>query len=237
LSCKAGNSRTEAASRARSRVLHRTQGACVAIALTASAAAAQEIGRLYATRPPPGSAFLRIVNAEPTAAAKLNGSDLPIDKNAVASRYRVVRANEPIRLTVDGVATEVAAKPQADQFYTIAIARDGKTWSSTAIDEGQGSANDLKAQLRFFNLSGTCDASLRIADGPVVFQATAFGHFNSRTINPVQARLEATCNGASAALTLPQLRSGDHFSLFLVEIAGKPALVGQFDETEPYRDQ
>ena len=56
-------------------------------------------------------------------------------------------------------------------------------------------------------------------------------------INPVQARLEATCNGASAALTLPQLRSGDHFSLFLVEIAGKPALVGQFDETEPYRDQ
>ena len=157
--------------------------------------AAQEIGRLYDTRPPPGYAFIRMVaggDLKVGVKLRVDSAELPVDENDVASRYR---------------------------------------------DEGQGSANDLKAQLRFFNLIPGCEASLKVADGPSVFDAATFGSVKSRAINPVQARLEASCNGRSAPSRLPQLRAGDHYSLFFREVAGKPTLTGQFDETEPYRDR
>jgi hypothetical protein len=53
----------------------------------------------------------------------------------------------------------------------------------------------------------------------------------------VEAQLEAACGGSSASLKLPQLRAGDHYSLFLTQTGGRSALSGQFDETEPYRDR
>lgn len=118
------------------------------------------------------------------------------------------------------------------------VAREGANWTSRAIDEGQGSnASDLKAQLRFFNLMPGCEATLRIAEGPTVFDAVAFTAVKSRAINPVEAQLEVTCGGSNASLKLPQLRAGDHYSLFLTQTGGKGVLSGQFDETEPYRER
>jgi alginate O-acetyltransferase complex protein AlgF len=209
--------------------------------LAISPAAAQEIGKLYATRPPPGSAFIRVASiGDSKSGTKLhiNARDLPIEGNAVASRYRAMRADTPIKLLVDGAAVGDNFPFLADRFYTVVVAREGANWTSHAINEGQGgNASDLKAQLRFFNLVPGCEATLRIAEGPTVFDAVAFTTVKSRAINPVEAQLEATCGGSNVSLKLPQLRAGDHYSLFLTQTGGRSALTGQFDETEPYRDR
>lgn len=207
--------------------------------LAISPAPAQEIGKLYATRPPPGSAFIRVATiGDIKAGTKLhiNARDLPIDD--VASRYRAVRADASIKLSIDGAAVGENVTFLPDRFYTVVVAREGANWTSHAIDECQGgNASDLKAQLRFFNLMPGCEATLRIAEGPTVFDAIAFATVKSRAINPVEAQLEATCGGSNASLKLPPLRSGDHYSLFLTQVGGKSALSGQFDETEPYRER
>jgi hypothetical protein len=209
--------------------------------LAIGSAPAQEIGKLYATRPPPGAVFIRVVSigdAKAGTRLHINARDLPIADNDAASRYRAVRADAPIKLSIDGAAIGENVTFTPDRFYTLVLAREGAKWNSYAIDEGQGgNASDLKAQLRFFNLTPGCEATLRIAEGPTVFDAVAFSTVKSRTINPVEAQLEATCGGSHASLKLPQLRSGDHYSLFLTQTGGKSALSGQFDETEPYRDR
>ena len=203
--------------------------------------AAQEIGKLYATRPPPGSAFIRVASiGDIKLGTKLhiNARDLPIVDNDIASRYRTARADAPIKLSIDGTVIGESVTFLPDRFYTVVVTREGANWKSYAIDEGQGAnASDLKAQLRFFNLMPGCEATLRIAEGPTVFEAVAFTTVKSRAINPVEAQLEATCGGSTASLKLPPLRSGDHYSLFLTQTGSKTALSGQFDETEPYRDR
>lgn len=202
---------------------------------------AQEIGKLYATRPPQGSAFVRVVmvgNDKVAATPQINARDLPTVENGIASRYRAVRADVPINLSVNGATVGNNERLLPDRFYTIAVARDGANWKSDVIDEGAGgTASDLKAQLRFANLSSGCEATLRIADGPAVFETVPFKTIKSRAINPVEALLEASCGGSRASLQLPPLRSGDHYTLFFTQAGGKATLTGQFDETEPYRDR
>ncbi|WP_199805421.1 alginate O-acetyltransferase AlgF [Bradyrhizobium lablabi] len=209
--------------------------------LAISPAFAQEIGKLYATRPPPGSAFIRVASIGDIKAdtrLHINARDLSIVDNDAASRYRAVRADAPVRLSIDGAAVGKNITFLPDRFYTVVVAREGANWSAHAIDEGPGgNASDLKAQLRFFNLMPGCEATLRIAEGPTVFDAVAFTTVKSRAINPVEALLEATCGSSNVSLKLPPLRSGDHYSLFLTQAGGKSVLSGQFDETEPYRDR
>ena len=75
--------------------------------LAISPAPAQEIGKLYATRPPPGSAFIRVASVgDVKLGTKLhiNTRDLPIAGNDVASRYRAVRADAQVKLSIDGAA-------------------------------------------------------------------------------------------------------------------------------------
>ncbi|MBI5261819.1 MAG: alginate O-acetyltransferase AlgF [Bradyrhizobium sp.] len=201
---------------------------------------AQEIGRLYAPRPPAGYAFVRVVLSQQLslpAQVHIGTTDIQLDGAAVASRYRALPGGRPVKLSVNGAAVAEEVIPPADRFSTIFIAPGPSGLSAYLVDEGNESSNELKAQLRFYSLVRDCEASLRIADGPVVFNGTTFGSVQSRTINPVQAKLEAICNDRSAAAALPQLRSGDHYSMFLIEAAGGLALVGQFDETEPFRER
>jgi alginate O-acetyltransferase complex protein AlgF len=207
--------------------------------LAAGPVPAQEIGKLYATRPPPGSVFVRIASiGKADARVHINGRDLPVPDSQVVSRYRVVRVEAPVKLSIDGAPIGENVTFAPDRFYTLVVAREGTKWSSTTIDEGQGAnASDLKAQLRFFNLVPGCEATLRIAEGPTVFDAVGFATVKSRAINPVEAQLEAACGGGRASLKLPPLRSGDHYSLFLTQTGSTSALSGQFDETEPYQER
>ena len=142
------------------------------------------------------------------AKVQINAADVSFGKNDIASRYRPLRIDKPVGLSIDGKALGESITLMPDKFYTIVIGRDGENWKSFAIDEGQGSVNDLKAQLRFFNLMRNCEASLRIEAGTTIFNAAEFGSIKSRAVNPVQAQLEAFCNGRSAAKrSLPPLRN------------------------------
>ena len=91
--------------------------------------------------------------------------------------------------------------------------------------------------MRFFNLVPDCTAALRISDGPTIFENADFETVQSRTINPVTAKLESSCGGSSAALVLPQLRAGDYYSIFLRRDPDGLSVTGQLDETEPYRER
>lgn len=225
-------------------ILLRT-AACVAIqailfCLAADVSAAQEIGRLYASRPPAGSAFVRVVaasEATPGLNIAVNARPLPIEKDDTASRYFAAEGNKPLSIAVSGRPIKASAVPLPGRFYTIAIRQRDGGWLEEIIDEGSGESNDLKAQLRFFNLAPDCKALLRIVDGPVIFDETSFGGFRSRAINPVRARLRAECHGNAAEYELPQLKSGDHYSLFFRKPGTTIELSGQFDETEPYRER
>lgn len=199
----------------------------------------QEIGRLYATRPPPGYAFIRIatLSGGDVPRVKVNSTELPINEATGASAYRAVPGNQPLNLSVNGSAISKDVVPGAETYLTLVISKTDTAWTVQSIDEGQGSGDGLKAKLRFLNLVPGCAATLKIADGPTIFQQSSFASVQSRTINPVAAKLEGSCGETSAPLTLPQLRAGDSYSLFLRKDSERLRLIGQLDETEPYRER
>jgi hypothetical protein len=200
---------------------------------------AQEIGRLYATRPPPGYAFIRIAAASGgnVPQVQVNSKDLPISEATGASSFRAVPGNQPLNLSVDGSTISKEVVPSPEAYLTLVISKTNSVWTVQSIDEGQSSNDGLKAKLRFFNLVPGCTATLRIADGPTIFQQTPFASVQSRTINPVVAKLEGSCGEGNATLMLPQLRAGDYYSIFLRKDAERLRLTGQLDETEPYRER
>lgn len=199
----------------------------------------QEIGRLYATRPPPGYAFIRVatLSNEAPPQVQVNSADLQINEATGASSYRAVPGNQPLNLAINGSTISKDVVLGADTYLTLVISTTNSSWSVQSIDEGQSSSDGLKAKLRFFNLVPGCTATLKIADGPAIFQQTPFASVQSRTVNPVTAKLEGSCGEANASLTLPQLRAGDYYSIFLRTDSERLHLSGQLDKTEPYRER
>jgi alginate O-acetyltransferase complex protein AlgF len=197
----------------------------------------QEIGQLYATRPPPGFAFVRIVMASDGYVPRIqvNFLDLLISEATGASSYRAVPGNQPLNLSIDGSAVSKDIVPGAETYLTLVISKTNSDWTLQSIDEAPSSSDGLKARLRFFNLVPGCTAILKIADGPTIFEQGSFASVQSRTINPVTAKLEGSCGEGNALLTLPQLRTGDYYSLFLRKGSERLHLTGQLDEIESYR--
>lgn len=212
--------------------------ATLSVVLTGMTGQAQEIGRLYASKPPPGYAFVRVVQIfalPPMPPLQLNAEQIKLTDGATF--YRAVPGSQPLRLTVAGRKVGGEIVPRPDSYLTVAIERVGEDWQSRVIDEGHGAADGLKAQLRFFNLVPDCAAVLKITDGAVVFSNASFASMLSRSINPVTARLNAVCGDREGSLTLPALRAGDSYSMFLRADDGKIILSGQLDETEAYRER
>ena len=210
------------------------------IGLFSKECGSQELGKLYAPRPPAGYAFVRIAaspHVVPAMRVKIGNADIHLADTAVASQYRAVPGGKPLQLSVGGAPVGEQLIPPPDQFATIVIAPSPSGFSGYLIAEGNDTSNELKAQLRFYNLVAHCEAPLKIAEGPEVFDRTTVGAVRSRIINPVQAKLESSCNDRSAAAVLPPLHSGDHYSLFLIDAGNGVALIGQFDATEPFGER
>ncbi|MFG1463948.1 alginate O-acetyltransferase AlgF [Xanthobacter sp. DSM 24535] len=202
-------------------------------------AQATPLTRLYAAKPPAGSAFVRVLN--PTGAAVTvalgDGAKTPLGPDGPrASVYRVVRGGTAVNVSVDGKPTSGTAIPAADGFTTLVLVPEGPNFRLEPLTDSTEGRDDLKAMLRFYALAPGCTATLAVADGPTVFDAVPPMASRQRAINPVDASLVGRCGDvASAPLKLPQLKAGDHYSLFLVGTAQAPVLAGQNDETEPYR--
>lgn len=199
-------------------------------------ALAQELTRLYAPKPPVGSAYVRVVDMSRAGAPIGIGTaaPAPVAAGDTATIYRVVKGGAPLTVTVGGKPADGAITPAADAFSTIVIPASG---SAVVIADPTEGRNDLKAQLRFYNLVPGCAGAVAVADGgPTVFEGVATNDTRQRAINPIEAKLSARCGDATATpLTLPPLKAGDHYSLFLLPGAAGPVLTGQRDETEPYR--
>ncbi|QRG08126.1 alginate O-acetyltransferase AlgF [Xanthobacter dioxanivorans] len=211
--------------------------ACLAVTACAlSPALAQELTRLYAPKPPLGSAYVRVVDLARGGAPVAIGTAAaaPIPQGDTATIYRIVKGGAPLAVTIGGRPPAGDIVPAADAFSTIVVPASGPAVVIADPTEGR---NDLKAQLRFYNLVPGCAGLLAVADGgPTVFEAVATNDTRQRAINPIEARLSAKCGEAAAPpLTLPPLKAGDHYSLFLMPGASGPVLTGQRDETEPYR--
>lgn len=225
-----------AASAALGRILRRLALAPVALAILAAPAGAQELTRLYAPKPPLGSAYVRVVDLAASGASIGIGSApaaLP-PAGDTATIYRIVKGGAPLSVSIGGKPAEGSIVPQVDAFSTVVVPASGPAVVIADPTEGR---NDLKAQLRVYNLVPGCAASVAVADGgPVVFEGVATNDTRQRAINPIEAVLAASCGAAvSQPLKLPPLKAGDHYSLFLLPGASGPKLAGQRDETEPYR--
>lgn len=212
---------------------HRTTTALLVAALAASPATAQEIARLYAARAPAGSVYVRIVNADSVAMhVEFGGKRATLDaRHPPATDYRIVDASAPMLLKANGKAL-APVQMQAGTFNTVIVA-DGK---ALLLTDATDSRDDLKAELRFYNLARGCQATLSLAGGATVFAHVDFQASAKRNINPVKAELTAACAGAgsAAAVALPVLKPGDHVSLFLTGTAARPRLQVQADATEIY---
>lgn len=200
-----------------------------------TAHAANEVARLYAPKPPAGSAYLRVID--------LSGQKGPLSfeggaatapaAGEIATLYRIVKGGTPLALARDGKPAAEGVTPPADSFSTLVLLPSGAPRLIPDPTEGR---NDLKAQLRFYNLAAGCPGAVAVQDGPTVFEGVATFDTRQRSINPIEATLVAHCGDkATAPLKLPPLKAGDHFSLFLVDGPSGPVLDGQRDETEPYR--
>jgi len=194
------------------------------------------LAQLYAPRPPAGSAFVRVLNpgASAVKAGIANGADQSVGPAARATRYAIVEGGKPFNVRVAG---KVRSQPAvaAGSFTTLVLDPATPSKAVTVLEDGGGTSDALKAEIRFYNLAGACaQGSLAMADkGPVVFPSVAAGASAARGINPVKARLVAACGGkASAPLELPALQPGDHYSLFLTGTASAPVLQGQLSGTD-----
>lgn len=217
------------------RPVRRFAAALALLATAAMPAAAQELTRLYAPKPPVGSAYVRVVDltagSGPIAIGGAAAASVPAGDTATI--YRIVKGGAPLAVTLGGKPAAGSIVPAADAFSTVVVGAGGQAVVIADPTEGR---NDLKAQLRFYNLVPGCAGAVAVADGgPTVFEGVATNDTRQRAINPIEAKITATCGGKSSSLTLPPLKAGDHFSLFLLPGAAGPKLTGQRDETEPYR--
>lgn len=210
----------------------------VSLLVPISTLQAQEIGRLYAARPPAGSAYLRFVtNAATPISVGIEGvgSDLAIpSEGRKATPYRIVKGGQAAKIVIDG-KTAATIIPEPDRFTTVVIPGDPGKSVTQIVDTTEG-GNDLKADLRVYNLVAGCQATVAVSGGPTVFKDVGEGETRRRVINPIEAELVGHCGqSTSAPYRLPPLKAGDHYSLFLVGSADAPLLAGQQDETEAYK--
>ncbi len=215
--------------------------ALLASAMTSLPAWAEgAFAQLYAARPPAGSSFVRVLNPDtkPLRVKIGNGPEQTLSGDTVASAYAIVKGNSDFTITLNGKTTK-AIKVPPDRFTSYWPISATDPTDLRASDDSAGAAQDaLKAELRFYNLTRDCnEAKMGIApSGAPLFAPIASGTSIARAINPVKANLVGGCGTAStAALELPALQPGDHFSLFMRGTAAAPALSGQRSATETYK--
>jgi alginate O-acetyltransferase complex protein AlgF len=197
-------------------------------------ALAQEIARLYASQPPAGSSFVRVVNPDAHAVSvEFAGARDTLDPaHRVVTDYRVVDAAAGVVVKVNGRAL-APLKVKPGSFNTVVLEKG----APMLIADDTDGRDDLKAELRFYNVAPGCDATLAVENGPEVFAHVPQDESRKRVINPVQARVVGRCGAAgttaTSAVPLPALKSGDRASVFLLG-GGAMRLVTQLDATAPY---
>ena len=182
-----------------------------------AAAAADD---LYAAAPPAGSAFVRLVNAQPGSAAldaSIGGKSAGKVAFGEASAYVVVpQGDREADFAGKGKQGFAVA---AGGFYTVALTPGGVV----VVNDGTNT-NLAKALVSLYNFSGKPTLDLKTADGATtVVAGVAGGTAGSRAVNPLTVGFVAT-SGADVLYTQPQvtLDRGAAYSLIVMGPPEKP---------------
>jgi alginate O-acetyltransferase complex protein AlgF len=162
------------------------------------AASAQEEA-LYDPAPPPGAAFVRVINLTGAGEAPevfIGDSMVGSVGELQASPYHVVEEREtPIAL---GDA-EATAAIEPGRFFSI-VARPGDGGIAITTLEDEPNTDRTKAQLALYNLTEEADVDLVTSDGKVVvFEDVAPDSASYRTVNAVTVGLAVRINGEVVA--------------------------------------
>ena len=219
---------------------------CAALSLGAGSVCAQET--LYGKQAPRGSSYVRVVNtlADPVRVEsnfqpEQHLGTAPADR---VGQYVVVErtAERPLSLTVaDGAASaSLAFKAPPDSYVTLVLTpgADGKVVVKQIADAPD--FNQTRARISFYNAAPSCaEASLTLqASGAAVFQGVSMGSVKSRTVNPVQAMVQAVCPSRPAgSLMLSGLEVGASYSVWLIGQGDEGGLFLVRDVSAPYKPQ
>jgi hypothetical protein len=217
----------------------------MAAALIASAGVAHAQEALYGKQPPRGSAFVRLVNATPGAA--IVTTDFQVEAHLGAGTadrvtpYEVVEkaAGRTLTLTAKegGHEGHFTYKTAADGYVTIVIQQTPAGALNFVPIIDQAEFNQTRARLAFYNAATTCASATLGLDpsGPAVFQDVATGTTKSRTVNPVQATVRATCTQPGPTVALGGMDLGASYSVWLMQPDSKAILFMTPDVLAKYK--
>ncbi|MCB9759859.1 MAG: alginate O-acetyltransferase AlgF [Alphaproteobacteria bacterium] len=199
-----------------------------ALLLATSALAADG---LYAPAPPPGSAFVRVVNATdaPTKGVAVAGKPLGALEPGACSPYVVVP--EGARSAALGGGLKASVEVHGGAFYTIGVLPGPQQ----LVLEDATNPNLARARVTLYNLSGAPSVDLKLADGAqTVVAGVAPGETGHRVVNPVSADLAVFAGDAPVeTFTGLHLERGAAYSVFVTGAPGALSASWVVDETRP----
>ena len=200
--------------------------ACVLLGLAAPAEA-QIL--LYAQRLPEGTVYIRLVNALPDAAtiqtAFAGKVTLGADGAARISPYYVAGTaggkTVTLQVTEGGKTAPAKFEPKSGSFITVVLHREGDAVTAAIVTD-KPEFNQLRARLSFYNATANCAAgSLAEGAGKPIFSGMAANTGQARSINPVAAKVTASCStGKAPVLDLGELQAGGLYSVWMMQPAG-----------------
>lgn len=201
---------------------------------------------LYGKQPPPGSAFVRFVNATPNPIAVDASFHLELQLGATepsrVAPYTVVEKAGTHPFTVNakgqGHETRIDYKAAPGSYVTLAVGQDSKGALSITPIVDHAEFNQARARLAFYNIAPSCTSAALTLDptGPVVFQDVATGTTKSRTINPVQAMVQASCaDKPGPSLMLSGVEAGSSYSIWLIQSGTEMTLSMTPDISSKYK--
>lgn len=218
--------------------------AAVAV-MTGFSGAVSAQNQVYDPLPPPGSAYVRFVNAADGAltvkpdfagvqqlgadAAQRVSPFLPIEK--VAGRVLSLDVQAGTRMV------KASLKADAGSYVTVVIESDPAKGLVVVPVVDNTEFNQSRARLSFYNATSCAAASLTIdPDGPVVFPDVAAGTAKARSVNPVTAKIHATCDGKPvASIALEGMEAGAMYSVWLMGAGVSPQSFLTRDATAKYK--
>ena len=195
-------------------------------------AASAQPPMLYEQGLPEGFAFIRIVNGLPGGAAVRPDFGNPVTLGEAGadrvSPYYVAEdvARRPVRfqVTAGGRTVEVQAPVKGGGLNTVLLQREGEGIAAVSIPD-QADYNQARARVAFYNLVPGCAAGALALEpsGQSVFSGIAPNTGRTRSLNPANAVVRASCTGQRAPnLDLGRLQAGGLYSVMLMAPAGQP---------------
>jgi hypothetical protein len=217
---------------------------CLALTLASFPALAQN--QVYDPLPPPGSAYIRFVNAvDKDVMLKpdfLPPQQLGTSPSQRVSPYYVVEkvAGRDLALQMQEIdeTGHITLHADAGSFVTVIVEHPAGQDVTAAPFVDHTDFNQSRARLSFYNATPACDDAALMLDpnGPTVFKDVLPGTAKARSVNPVVARVRASCTGRTPALFgLEGLEAGGMYSIWLMMPGASVAAFLTRDATTPWK--